>query len=102
MIQLLSEALGEFARARSNRFAQGRPCHPMSEITSPEEGLAKLEAQKQRIDAKIGRESANVNNPRSRRFKNAAPLRSTVNQNQSVTEPALGVQSCRRFWETMN
>ena len=53
MIQPLSESLGDSAQARFKRFAKAILAVPKSEITPPEEALAKLEAQKQRIDAKL-------------------------------------------------
>ncbi|SPE38110.1 hypothetical protein SBA3_2780014 [Candidatus Sulfopaludibacter sp. SbA3] len=53
MIQPLPEALGDSAQARFKRFAKAVLAVPKSEITPPEEALAKLEAQKQRIDNKL-------------------------------------------------
>jgi hypothetical protein len=53
MIQPLPEALGDSAQARFKRFAKAVLAVPKSEITPPEETLAKLEAHKQQIDAKI-------------------------------------------------
>jgi hypothetical protein len=44
---------GGSAQDRFKRFAKAILAVPKSEITPPEEALAKLEAQKQRIDAKI-------------------------------------------------
>jgi len=61
MIQPLPEALGDSAQARFKRFAKAVLAVPKSEVTPPEETLARLEAQKQSIDAKIadvGRELA--------------------------------------------
>jgi hypothetical protein len=53
MIQPLPESLGDSAQARFKRFAKAVLAVPKSEITPPEEALARLEAQKQRIDAKL-------------------------------------------------
>jgi hypothetical protein len=53
MIQPLPESLGGSARERFKRFAKAVLAVPKSEVTPPEVALAKLEAQKQRIDAKI-------------------------------------------------
>ncbi|MGD0870461.1 MAG: hypothetical protein ABSB88_12965 [Bryobacteraceae bacterium] len=61
MIQPLPEALGVSAHDRFKRFAKAILAVPKSEITPPEEALAKLEAQKQNLDARIaavGRELA--------------------------------------------
>jgi hypothetical protein len=72
MIQPLPEALGDSAQARFKRFAKAVLAVPKSEITPPEEALAKLKAQKQRIDAKIadvGRELAKRKVPRNSRTK---------------------------------
>jgi hypothetical protein len=61
MIQPLPETLGDSPHDRFKRFAKAVLSVPKDEITPPEEALAKLEAQKQQIDAKIadvGRELA--------------------------------------------
>jgi len=70
MIQPWPEALGDSPHDRFKRFAKAVLAVPKTEITPPEEALAKLEAQKQSIDAKIadaGRELA------KRKAKKARP-----------------------------
>jgi hypothetical protein len=47
------DSLGGSEHERFQRFAQAILAVPKSEVAPPEEALAKLEAQKQRIDAKI-------------------------------------------------
>ena len=53
MIQPLPDTFGESEQGRFKRFAKAILAVPKSEITPPEEALAKLEVQKQKIDAKI-------------------------------------------------
>jgi hypothetical protein len=70
MIQPLPEALGDSAQARFKRFAKAVLAVPKSEVTPPEETLAKLETQKKTIDAKIaevGRELAERNTGKPKR-----------------------------------
>jgi hypothetical protein len=53
MIPPLPESLGGSEHERFQRFAKAVLSVPKTEITPPEEMIAKLESEKQKVDAKI-------------------------------------------------
>ena len=53
MIQPLPDSLGESEQARFKRFAKAVLAVPKSEIMPAEEVLARLQAEKQKVDAKL-------------------------------------------------
>jgi hypothetical protein len=53
MIPPLPESLGGSEHERFKRFAKAVLSVPKTEITPPEEVIAKLQAEKQKVDAKI-------------------------------------------------
>jgi hypothetical protein len=69
MIPPLPDTLGESERDRFNRFATAILAVPKSEIETPEQAIARLQAEKRKIEGKI----AAVKRARAKRKVKATP-----------------------------
>ena len=58
---------GESAHDRFKRFAKAILAVPKSELPTPEQAIEKIQAQKQRIDAKIAEVRQKIGKPKSPR-----------------------------------